>query len=203
MALTTGSPIALRPAHGSSRPSTGEEMRAPIEPGGCGHNEEYRGDSTVASMEGGPQREGPVHLYPFNHGQEQRDLTLGTAAQERLSAEGNILLQNLQRGEGRTGISKPKGEAVRLVLQRSSQIKTNPTNKELTLHSGDEYGSAPNAETSASQPLSARAGVDSRKTWLKRFEKLNQVSERSKEQWLHKHTHVLLSSCSAQPPDPA
>lgn len=47
-------------------------------------------------MEGGPQREGPVHVYPFKHGEKQCDLTLGTAAQERLSAESNILLQNLQ-----------------------------------------------------------------------------------------------------------
>lgn len=81
-------------------------------------------------MEGGPQREGPVHVYPFKHGQKQRDLTLGTAAQERLSAESNILLQNLQQGgEGRTGLSKQKGEAVYWCCRGAAKLKQTPPTK--------------------------------------------------------------------------
>lgn len=114
----------------------------------------YWGDRRVTRTEGGPQGEGPVHLYPYKHGQEQRDLTRGTAAQERLSTEGNILLQNLrQGGESLDWPFKAEREAVSLVLERSRQIKTNPTNNKRTLHSGDKPGSAPIAETAASQPL--------------------------------------------------
>lgn len=62
-------------------------------------------------MEGGPQREGPVHLHPAKHRQERRDLALGTAAEEHLSTESNILLQSLRHGgEGWTSLSKQKGE---------------------------------------------------------------------------------------------
>lgn len=103
-------------------------------------------------MEEGRQREGPLHLYPFKHGQEKRDLTLGTAAQERLSTEGNILLQNLrQGGEGWTGLSKHKGKQSAWCCKGAAKL--NPTNKELTLLSGDKSASTPTTETSASQPL--------------------------------------------------
>lgn len=39
------------------------------------------------------KQEGPAHLYPFKCGRRQRDLTLGTVAQEPLSTEGKIPLQ--------------------------------------------------------------------------------------------------------------
>lgn len=78
-------------------------------------------------MEAGRQREGRLHLYPFKHGQEQRDLTLGTATQERLSTEGNILLQNLrQGGEGWTGLSKQKGKQSAWCCRGAAKLKQTP-----------------------------------------------------------------------------
>lgn len=102
------------------------------------------------------KQEGPAHLYPFKCGRRQRDLTLGTAAQEPLSTEGKIPLQKIYCGEQRAWLAFQSRKGSSLVhaagLERGA-AELNPTNDELTLRSQLEAGFAPTtAETSTSRP---------------------------------------------------